>query len=269
MSAVQLQARPPDLTGAHAVVTGGGQGLGAAIACGLAAAGAHVVIDGRHEESLRRTCAEIGSAGGSAGYLTGDVTSPAHVTELMSAAASADGVLDILVNNAGIAGPVAPLGDIRVDEWNQTLAVNLTGVFLATQAALPALTASGHGKIVNLGSVAGKQPLVNRLPYAATKAGLIGLTRTLAQELAPRDISVNLISPYLVEGARLDHVVSAVGQISGRSPDEVRAEMTRSTAFGRVLAVANVVNTVLWLCSSATRNLTGLDINVTGGSVMY
>jgi NAD(P)-dependent dehydrogenase (short-subunit alcohol dehydrogenase family) len=255
--------------GKSAVVTGAGQGIGAAIARGLAARGAHVVLSGRRARTLEAMCAMIVEAGGSARYCVGDVTDLAHLDELMAMAAGSRGTLEILVNNAGIAGPTAPLIDVTPEDWNETIAVNLTGVFLACKAALPYLQRAEHGKILNIGSVTGKQPLPNRSPYAAAKLGVVGLTRTLAHEVGPSNISVNLISPWLVEGQRLGDVLSSMSKERGLTSDELRAEMTEGTAFKRTVAETDVVELALFLCSSSADNLTGQDINVAAGAVMY
>jgi NAD(P)-dependent dehydrogenase (short-subunit alcohol dehydrogenase family) len=255
--------------GASAVVTGAGQGIGAAIARGLARRGVHVVVSGRRAATLEAVSDSIRAEGGSADYCVGDVTDPVHLDHLMSLAAGPRGSLDILVNNAGIAGPTAPLVDISLEDWNKTLQVNLTGVFLACRAALPYIAKSPHGKIVNIGSVTGKQPLPNRSPYAAAKLGVVGLTRTLAHEVGPAGISVNLVSPWLVEGDRLEGVLSSMSKERGLTPDELRAEMTDGTAFKRTVSEADVVEVVLFLCSPAANNLTGQDINVAAGAVMY
>jgi NAD(P)-dependent dehydrogenase (short-subunit alcohol dehydrogenase family) len=250
-------------------VTGGGQGIGAAIARGLAREGAHVVLSGRHGEKLEAVCAAIAVAGGSAEYCVGDVTDPVHLDVLMALAGGSRGVLEILVNNAGIAGPTAPLIEVSLEDWNETIAVNLTGVFLACKAALPYLQRAEHGKIVNIGSVTGKQPLPNRSPYAAAKLGVVGLTRTLAHEVGESNISVNLISPWLVEGKRLGDVMSSMSKERGLTAEELRAELTSGTAFKRTVAEEDVVEMALFLCSPAADNLTGQDINVAAGAVMY
>jgi NAD(P)-dependent dehydrogenase (short-subunit alcohol dehydrogenase family) len=257
------------LEGRRAVVTGGGQGIGAAIAKGLASAGAHVVINGRRRATLDAVCEAIRADGGEAECFTGDVTDPAHLEELMAAASGGAGTIDILVNNAGISGPTAPLADVTLADWNETLAVNLTGVFLACKAALPYLERAAHGKIVNIGSVTGKQPLVNRSPYAAAKLGVVGLTRTLAHEVGPKGISVNVISPWLVDGERLDSVITTMAQERGLKAEELRAEMTAGTAFKRPVTEEDVVKMTLFLCSAGADNLTGQDFNVSGGAVMY
>ena len=126
-----------DLAGRTAVVTGAGQGIGATIARTLAGAGARVVINGRHDETLNEVCKDIANSGGVALACPGSVTDPLHLEELMTLASGEDAVIDILVNNAGIAGPTAPLAEVKLAQWEETLAVNLTGVFLACQAALP------------------------------------------------------------------------------------------------------------------------------------
>jgi NAD(P)-dependent dehydrogenase (short-subunit alcohol dehydrogenase family) len=256
-------------SGSRAVVTGAGQGIGAAIARGLARCGAHVVVSGRRRETLEAVCEDIRASGGSADYCVGDVTDPVHLEALMDLSAGPRGVLDILVNNAGIAGPTAPLAETSLEEWEKTIAVNLTGVFLACKAALPYLERSGHGKIVNIGSVTGKQPLPNRSAYAAAKLGVVGLTRTLAHEVGPSGISVNLVSPWLVEGERLKVVLSSMSKERGLTADQLRAEMTDGTAFKRTVSEADVVEVVLFLCSAGADNLTGQDINVAAGAVMY
>jgi NAD(P)-dependent dehydrogenase (short-subunit alcohol dehydrogenase family) len=161
------------------------------------------------------------------------------------------------------------LAEVTLADWNETIAVNLTGVFLACKAALPYLEHAAHGKIVNIGSVTGKQPLLNRTPYAAAKLGVVGLTRTLAHELGPSGISVNVISPWLVGGDRLENVLGTMAKERGVSADDLRAEMTAGTAFKRTVTEADVAEMTLFLCSTAANNLTGQDINVSAGAVMY
>jgi NAD(P)-dependent dehydrogenase (short-subunit alcohol dehydrogenase family) len=260
---------PAGFAGLRAVVTGGGQGIGAAIARGLARRGAHVVVSGRREAKLEAVCAAIAATGGSAEYCVGDVTDPEHLEQLMALASGSSGVIDILINNAGISGPTAPLAEVTLADWNETVAVNLTGVFLACKAALPYLERAAHGKIVNIGSVTGKQPLLNRTPYAAAKLGVVGLTRTLAHELGPSGINVNVISPWLVGGERLENVLGTMARQRGLSAEDLRAEMTAGTAFKRTVSEEDIVEMTLFLCSTAAGNVTGQDINLSAGAVMY
>jgi NAD(P)-dependent dehydrogenase (short-subunit alcohol dehydrogenase family) len=184
------------------------------------------------------------------------------------AAAAKDDRIDVLVNNAGIAGPTAPLAEISLDDWSRTLGVNLTGVFLCCRAALPYLRRATRGRIVNIGSAAGKKPLVNRTPYTASKLGLIGLGRTLAHELGPDGITVNTVSPGLVEGARLEAVLDTMAAARGIGAEELRAKLVAETALGRGVTEADVAQMVLFLCSSAADSLTGQDFHVNAGSVM-
>jgi NAD(P)-dependent dehydrogenase (short-subunit alcohol dehydrogenase family) len=258
-----------DFTGRTAVVTGAGQGIGAAIARGLAQHGAHVVLSGRHKSTIEAVRATIDGDGGSAEAIVADVTDLKQLERLMERAGGADSVIDILINNAGIAGPTAALVDVTLEDWNATLSVNLTGVFLACKAALPYIAQAEHGRIVNIGSVTGKQPLPNRTPYAAAKLGVVGLTRTLAHELGPLGISVNVVSPWLVGGDRLEAVIGTMAKELGVSADELRAEMTAGTAFKRTVTEADVVATALFLCSPLAGNITGQDLNVSAGAVMY
>jgi NAD(P)-dependent dehydrogenase (short-subunit alcohol dehydrogenase family) len=261
--------RNPDFAGGVAVVTGAGRGIGAAIARDLAASGARVIINGRHRESLETVGAEIAAAGGTAEVVPGSITDPSHVEDLMRQAAGPNGVINVLVNNAGTAGPTTPLSELSLEDWHETIDTNLTGLFLACRAAIPFLRRAGHGKIVNIGSATGKRPLVNRAPYAAAKIGVVGLTRTLAHELGPDGISVNTISPFLVNNARLDGVITTMSAARGISKEKLWEEYTRETALGRAVTEADVSRLVLFLASSAADDITGEDWNVSAGSIMY
>ena len=159
------------LTGRTALVTGGGNGLGAAIARALHARGAAVVLAGRRPEPLQQVCDELGER---ASWHACDVADPASVAALADALAQVE--VDVVVNNAGVAGPVAPLTEISVEEWDEVFDVNVRGVFLVCRAFLPPMVARGRGDVVNVASVSGKRPLVRRTPYAASKMAVIGLT---------------------------------------------------------------------------------------------
>jgi NAD(P)-dependent dehydrogenase (short-subunit alcohol dehydrogenase family) len=263
------EPRAGELAGRTAVVTGAGQGIGAAIAKSLGARGVRVVVNGRNEDNLKQLCEAIAASGGSAEALAGSVTDAAHLDELTALAAGRRGVLDILVNNAGIAGPTAPFDALTLQQWEETIAVNLTGPFLACRAALPYLKASEHGRIVNIGSATGKRPLANRSPYAASKLGLVGLTRTLAVELGPVGITVNVVSPWLVENARLARVIASMATESGLTPEQLRSELEAGTALGRTVREDEVAATVRFLCSEGAEGITGQDLNVSAGAVMY
>jgi NAD(P)-dependent dehydrogenase (short-subunit alcohol dehydrogenase family) len=251
------------------LITGGGHGIGRALAYRFASSGADVVVIGRSTEPLAETAEAVRRSGHRAEWMEADVSSPADVSRAFERAVAAFGTVNILINNAGIAGPTAEIADVSLDAWNEVLAVNLTGPFLCSKAAVPIMRKAGGGKIVNIGSVTGKRPLADRTPYAASKMGLVGFTRTLAQEVGRYGINVNLVSPFLVDGPRLDGVIGRMAARRGVSADVVRTEMTTLSPFGRGVTEDDVAGVVLFLSSSAADNMTGQDINVSAGGVMY
>lgn len=262
------KTRDPDFAGATALVTGGGHGIGATIAKRLAAAGAAVAMMGRDPGPLKETGEAIEAVGGRCLTLQADISSEEDVKRAVAETVAELGSLGILVNNAGIAGPTGPLATLGRSEWEQVLAINLTGTFLCCREAIPHLQ-EGGGRIIIIGSATGKKPLLNRTPYAASKTGLIGLTRTLARELGPDEITVNLISPTVVEGPRLDRVVRTMAAERGISEREMFGELTADSPLGRGVTEEDVAGVALFLASEAGANLTGQDHNVTAGSVYY
>jgi NAD(P)-dependent dehydrogenase (short-subunit alcohol dehydrogenase family) len=257
------------LHGKVALITGGGHGLGGTMARRYAAAGADVFLTGRAKEPLAQTAEAIRQTGRRAEWLVADVSRPDDVTGSFRQAVEAFGTVHILVNNAGIAGPTANLVDQPLEEWNEVLAINLTGPFLCCRAAIPIMRAAGGGRIVNIGSGSGKRPLPGRTPYTSSKMGLLGLTRTLAHEVGKYGITVNLISPFLVQGPRLDGVIERLARARGMPPETVLAEMTTQSPFQRGVTEDDVASVALFLSSSAADNMTGQDINVSAGSIMY
>ncbi|MBA3644114.1 MAG: SDR family oxidoreductase, partial [Chloroflexia bacterium] len=178
--------------GRTAIVTGAARGIGQAIAARLASEGARVAVADIDQAAAEAAVAEIG-AGATAFVL--DVTRPESWDEVVSRIQRDWGRLDILVNNAGIAGRSAPTWELEVDEWHQVLAIDLTGVFLGCRAVLPAMRAANAGRIVNIASIAGKEGNPNAVPYSAAKAGVIGLTKAVAKEVATDGIFVNCVTP--------------------------------------------------------------------------
>jgi NAD(P)-dependent dehydrogenase (short-subunit alcohol dehydrogenase family) len=249
-----------DLAGRTALVTGGGSGLGAAIASALHAAGADVVIVGRDEAKLDAVVARLGAR---ARALTCDVSDPASVESLRSQLGDTE--VSILINNAGVPGPVAPLTDISVEEWDDVFDVNVRGTFLLCKAFLPAMTARGAGDIINVASVSGKRPLANRTPYCASKLAVIGLTSTLAFEVGPAGVSVNTLSPGPVEGPRMARNFRLEAERSGGSISDAETAFVSRAALGRMVTEDEVGRAVVAMLDMP--GLCGADVDLSAGMI--
>jgi NAD(P)-dependent dehydrogenase (short-subunit alcohol dehydrogenase family) len=257
------------LEGKVVLVTGAGRGIGREIALTCAAEGGDVVLAARSVGALEEVAREIDDLGRGAQVIETDVSNRASVVSLAQVALDRWGHIDVLVNNSGIGGPSAPLWEMQADEWDETIAVNVTGVFACCQAILPSMVGRRSGSVINIGSITGKRPLVNRSAYATSKAALIGLTRTLAEEAGPYQVRVNLVSPGMVEGARIDWVFEQQAHAQGRVVDDVRAEFEGLAPLKRLVSPADVANAVVFLGSDASAGITGADLNVSAGLVMY
>lgn len=251
----------------NAVVTGASRGIGAAIARRLVGDGWSVVLAGRDEQALAALVDELDGAKGEAGWLRCDVADESSVQALADHATQLHGCPDLWVNNAGIAGSTVPTVELQRTEWDEVLAVNLTGPMLCAKAVLPAMMARGSGHIVNIASISGKRPLRQRAAYAASKLGLIGLTRTLAEEVGASGVRVNAISPGLVRGERIERVLAGQAEARAISIDEVRADFTGSTPLGRMVEPGEVAEAVVALHQLTA--VTGIDLNIAAGLVMY
>lgn len=251
------------------VVTGAGRGIGREIAFALAGAGADVVLAGRDLSTLEATAEAAAGAGAATLCVRTDVTSEDDVAALSRASLQRFGAVDALVANSGIGGPSGPLWELDREAWDETFAVNVTGVFLSARAFLPAMLAQRRGSIVVVGSMTGKRPLWGRTPYAASKLALVGLVRTLALETAPSGVRVNLVSPGPVEGERMDWVFRAQAEGRGISVEEARAEMVAQIPIARLVEPREVADAVVSLTLGELSAVTGADLNVSGGMVMY
>src|SRR5208337_5503661 len=212
-----------------ALVTGGGRGIGRAIALRLACEGFNLVLAGPEPVELNATGAEIQSLGRRHLEVVVEVSQGDRVRALADLALDTLGRIDILVNNAAIIGPTAPVAQVPRADWDEVLAVNLTGALLCCQGVLPGMIARRSGKIVNIASVAGKIAYALRSPYAVSKWGLIGLTLTLAKELGPYNIQVNAVCPGPVEGPRMRGIIEKRAQEIGQSIAEVERFYTDAT----------------------------------------
>ncbi len=248
-----------------AIVTGGGRGLGRDIALAFAREGAHVMLAGTRADALDSVAAEVRALGRGAQAIVTDVSDEAAVARLVERAIAEFGRVDVLVNNAGITGPTARATDVTRADWERTLAVNLTGAFLCARAVLPHMAARGRGKIINVASIAGHIGYSMRSPYAVSKWGLIGLTRTLALEWGAHNIQVNAISPGPVRGERIGRVMRQRAEASGRTLEEVEREYTAPLALGRFVEPEHVAATAVFLASSQSDSITGETIQVASG----
>jgi NAD(P)-dependent dehydrogenase (short-subunit alcohol dehydrogenase family) len=253
------------LQGQIALVTGGGKGIGRVIALRLAADGAQVAVTGRHQADLDETAALIQRQGGNGIAIPADVADENKIRELFEDVKRRLGPVRILVNNAGIAGPTAAVAEMKRASWDEVLAVNLTGPMLCCRAVLPDMLAQGGGKIINIGSVAGKRAYALRSPYAVTKWGLIGFTLTLANEVGPSNIQVNIVNPGPVTGERLQRVIEDRARELGQPVKAVENFYLEGTALKRFVTPDDVAATVAFLASSEADNITGQSIDVSAG----
>jgi NAD(P)-dependent dehydrogenase (short-subunit alcohol dehydrogenase family) len=248
------------VAGRTALVTGAGNGLGRAISLTLAGRGARVVLVGRHRDKLEAVAREIGGAARAEVCDTADEASVAALADSL-----ADEQVSILVNNAGVAGPVAPLTEIGVGEWDEVFAVNVRGVFLMCRAFLPPMLARRDGQIVNIASVSGKRPLARRTPYTASKLAVIGLTATLAHEVGPLGVIVNSLSPGPVAGARMARNFALEAERTGTTVEAAEEAFVSRAALQRMVTEEEVGQAVVAMLSMP--GLCGADIDLSAGMI--
>lgn len=244
-----------DLSGRIAVVTGGAQGIGRAVTERFLASGAKVAIWDHDKAFAERTAKELGK---DVLPVHCDVTNAASVAAARDATASAFKRIDILVNNAGIAGPTAKLWDVKLEDWQRTMLVNVEGPFNCCKAVIPGMISQNYGRIVNIASIAGKEGNPNASPYSASKAALIGMTKSLGKELAGYDISVNAVTPAAAKTAIFD-------QITKEHIDFMLSKIPRA----RFVTVEEVAALVAFAASADCSFTTGQVLDISGGRATY
>ena len=244
-----------DLDGQVAVITGGAQGIGFAIARRLVASGAKVSLWDMNAELLAAAAAELGAA---ASTVAVNITSYDAVTAAVAEVEAKLGKLDILVHSAGIAGKNAPLDEYELDEWRRVIDIDLNGAFYVNRAVIPGMKARNYGRIVNIASIAGKEGNPNASAYAAAKAGVIGMTKAVGKELAKYDIAVNAITPATAKTRILDEL----------KPEFIDYMLSRIPR-GRFLEVEEAANMVAWLVSKENSFTTASVFDLSGGRATY
>jgi NAD(P)-dependent dehydrogenase (short-subunit alcohol dehydrogenase family) len=252
-----------------AVITGGGRGIGRALALAYAKEGADLVLASRSQEALEETQTMVEELGRKALVVSTDIRHEDSVRNLEEQALGHFGRVDILVNNSGIAGPTKPLWEISLAEWEETFAVNVTGVYLCCRAFIPGMIERRSGSIIMIASMTGKRPLYGRTPYAGGKLALVGIARTLAWEVGSYGIRVNVISPGAVEGERIARVVRNQAAAQGISEEEALRQFTSGSPLGRLVPPADIAAAAIFLASDRAASITGEDMNVSAGTVMY
>src|SRR5689334_155175 len=255
------------LDGRVAIVTGAAKGMGAEICLALAREGAHLALAARDAAPLQALAREIDKLGRRALVEPTDVTDEAAVHQLVERTKETlGGRIDVLVNAAGVTGPVeTPVWEIKADDWDHVLAVNLKGTFLPMKHVLPTMIAQRYGKIVNISGSSGLRGYKLRAAYSSSKWALRGLTRTVALEVGPYNVNVNALHPGIVDGPRMDRLCREKARKRGWTPEQVREEYLQEMALRRVTTARNIADAVVFLTSDASQNMTGQSITVDGG----
>jgi len=247
------------LKGKRALITAGAAGIGRAIADTFVKNGARVVvcdIDDKAMQSIEKPIHGIKA----------DVSSVQDVERLFEEARRVLGGLDILVNNAGIAGPTGKVEEIRPEDWDRCIAVDLNGMFYCTRKAMPLIKQAGGGSIVNLSSIAGRFGFPLRTPYSAAKWAVVGFTQSVAAEAGPDGVRCNCIQPGIVEGARVESIMEAKAKSLGVSRKEIRDRMVEGISLKTTVAAQEVADMVLFLVSDVGKHISGQAIGVCGGA---
>ena len=252
------------LNGKTALVTGGGRGIGRAIALAFARQGARIAVAARTSEQVKEVAQEIGA--GAIGLVC-DVSEPESVTRMFAEMREQLGDADILVNNAGIAES-ATLVTTSDELWHRHLGINLSGTFYCTRAALPAMLKKGWGRVINVASIAGKTGAPYIAAYSASKHGVLGLTRSVALEVATTGITVNAICPGYVDTDMVSRGIEQITTKTGRTAEEALDTLKKMSPQNRLVTPEEVAAVALLLASDEGRGINGQGINVDGGAVL-
>jgi NAD(P)-dependent dehydrogenase (short-subunit alcohol dehydrogenase family) len=253
-----------------AVITGGGRGIGRAIALKFAAEGAAIVVAARTESEIEEVADEVRKMGGRAAAVLADVADENQCERLIRVATAQFGKADILVNNAGEYGPVKPVEEIAPAEWDRVIAVHLRGSYLLTRLVLPGMYARGSGVILNISSLSAKSAFGWGSPYAAAKAGMLGMTRVVAAEAARKGVRVNAICPGPVTETKMSKDLGATLAVRlGVSEEEQLKGFLNTILQGRGQTANEIADAALFLCSEAASAITGQSLNVDGGAAFY
>lgn len=248
------------LSGRHALVTGGGSGIGAATARRLAGLGARVTVLGRDLAKLEAVAREVGGA------VQADVGDPAQVSSAFAETTAGHGPIDILVNNAGAARS-APFKATTPALWAEMLQTNLTGAYLCAREVLPGMAERGFGRLVNVASTAGLKGYAYVSAYVAAKHGLVGLTRALAVEYARTGVAISAVCPGFTDTDLVARSVQTIAAKTGRSPDAARAELAAANPQGRLITPDEVASAIVWLCLPENQGANGAILPIAGGEV--
>jgi NAD(P)-dependent dehydrogenase (short-subunit alcohol dehydrogenase family) len=251
-------------TNLRVLVTAGGSGIGRAIAEAFSGAGARVHISDIEEKFLAETRRRLPQVS----QTLGDVARLADVERLFDDLQHSLGGLDVLVNNAGIAGPTAKVEDIRPEDWDRCIAIDLNGMFYCTRKAMPLIKAAGGGSIINLSSIAGRFGFPMRTPYAAAKWAVVGFTKSLAAELGPERIRVNAIQPGIVSGERIDRVMENKAKARGISPAAMLEEALSVVSMRTTVTPQQIADQIVFICSERGRTISGQAISICGDTQM-
>jgi NAD(P)-dependent dehydrogenase (short-subunit alcohol dehydrogenase family) len=243
--------------GLRVLVTAGAAGIGLAIAKTFKEHGARVHVCDVDDKALGALDAGITKT-------KADVSSLADVERLFADAHKTLGGLDVLVNNAGIAGPTGKVEDIKVEDWDRCIAIDLSGMFYCTRKAMPMIKAAGGGSIVNLSSAAGRHGFPQRSPYCAAKWGVVGFTKALAVEAGPDKVRVNAILPGIVEGERIERVIAAKAKATGVSHEDFRKAFLETTSLHSTVTAQDIANMALFVSTEPGSRITGQALAVDG-----